>query len=220
MRELAEIEEACENFIAERLAADPAHDISHIKRVVNNAFHLSDISDANTLITIPSAWLHDCVQVAKDSPDRARASTLAAAEAVRFLSTIGYPQALLPEVEHAVAAHSFSAAIPIRTLEAGVVQDADRLDALGSIGIARCLLTGGAMGSELYHHTDPFCTQRELDDRAYMVDHFYAKLFKLPATMQTSAGREEALRRVAQMEIFLDGIAVETGIERPGASPD
>jgi uncharacterized protein len=127
---------------------------------------------------------------------------------------------LIPEVEHAVEAHSFSAAIPVRTLEAGVVQDADRLDALGSIGIARCLLTGGAMGSEIYHHEDPFGTRRELDDRAYMVDHFYAKLFKLPATMQTKAGREEALRRVAQMEVFLDGIAMETGTERPGTTPD
>ena len=70
-----------------------------------------------------------------------------------------------------------------------VVQGADRLDALGAIGIARCLLTGGALGSDLYHPDDPFCTGREPDDRAFMADHFYTKLFKRPDTMQTSAGR-------------------------------
>jgi uncharacterized protein len=217
LSQLAAIQEACASFVAETVAADPAHDFSHIKRVVNNTLYLSDISKANKLVTLPAAWLHDCIQVAKGSSDRCRASTLAAREAVRFLAAISYPDALLPEVEHAVEAHSFSAGIPVRTLEAGVVQDADRLDALGSIGIARCLLTGGAMGSELYHPDDPFCEHRSPDDRAYMVDHFYAKLFKLPATMQTSAGREEALRRVAQMEVFLDGIAAETGIERPAS---
>ena len=158
-----------------RTAADPAHDISHIKRVVNNARYLTDIEQSNYLVTIPAAWLHDCVQVPKDSPDRARVSRLAADAACRFLAQTSYPAELLPEVHHAVEAHSFSAAIPARTSEAQIVQDADRLDALGSIGIARCLLTGGALGSEVYHSDDPFCENREPDDRAYMVDHFYAR---------------------------------------------
>ncbi len=194
---------ACKAFVAARTAADPAHDLSHIKRVVNNALYLTDIEDCDRRITLPAAWLHDCVQVPKDSPDRARASRLAADEAVRFLGTLEYPEDLLPAVHHAVAAHSFSAGIPVETIEAGVVQDADRLDALGAIGIARCLLTGGALGSDIYHPEDPFAEARDLDDKAYMVDHFYAKLFKLPATMVTDAGRAEAERRVRMMETFL-----------------
>lgn len=197
------LEPRCEAFVSGRLACDPAHDVSHIKRVVNNARYLSEIEQVNLMITVPAAWLHDCIQVPKDSLDRARASGLAADEASRFLAEQGYPAELLPNVHHAVEAHSFSANIEIRSKEAGVVQDADRLDALGAIGIARCLLTGGALGSDIYHPDDPFAEHREVNDRAYMVDHFYAKLFKLPATMQTEAGRTEAQRRVAMMQDFL-----------------
>lgn len=200
---------ACEHFVAGRTAADPAHDISHIRRVVNNALYLTDIEGCDKRITLPAAWLHDCVQVPKNSPDRDRASHLAATEAVRFLNAEGYPQSLLPAVQHAIEAHSFSAAIPVKSIEAGVVQDADRLDALGAIGIARCLLTGGAMGSDIYDPTDPFAGDRELDDKAFMIDHFYTKLFHLPGTMQTAAGRSEAQRRVAMMEQFLDELGKE-----------
>lgn len=209
MKTLDDIAVACEAFVAGKTAADPAHDISHIKRVVNNARHLTEIEGCDPRITLPAAWLHDCVQVPKDSPERSRVSRLAADEAVRFLTTVGYSEDLLPAVHHAVAAHSYSAAIPVESVEAGVVQDADRLDALGAIGITRCLLTGGALGSEIYHVDDPFCTRRAPDDKAYMVDHFYAKLFKLPATMQTEAGRQEAERRVAMMRRFLDELGRE-----------
>ena len=97
----------------------------------------------------------------------------------------------------------------METVEAGVVQDADRLDALGAIGITRCLLTGGSMGSGIYHPDDPFCSERTPDDKAWMVDHFYAKLFRLPATMQTAAGKAEAERRVAMMEAFLEALGRE-----------
>ncbi len=207
--DLEALARACEHFVAGRTAADPAHDISHIKRVVNNALYLTDIEGCDKRITLPSAWLHDCVQVPKNSPDRDRASRLAAAEAVRFLESEGYPQSLLPAVQHAIEAHSFSAAIPVKSIEAGVVQDADRLDALGAIGIARCLLTGGAMGSDIYDPADPFAGHRELDDKAFMIDHFHTKLFRLPATMQTAAGRSEAERRVAMMKQFLDELGKE-----------
>ncbi len=203
MMDLERLARHCESFIAGRTAADPAHDLSHIKRVVNNARYLTDIEQCELQITLPAAWLHDCVQVPKDSPDRHRVSRLAADEAMRFLESLGYPEALLPAVHHAVAAHSFSAAIPVESVEAGVVQDADRLDALGAIGITRCLLTGGALGSGVYHPDDPFCEGRKPDDKAWMVDHFYAKLFKLPATMVTEAGRREAERRVQMMKGFL-----------------
>jgi uncharacterized protein len=205
---------ACENFVADRTAADPAHDLSHIKRVVNNALYLSDIEQCDKEVVLPAAWLHDCVQVPKDSPQRSAASRLAADEAVRFLRTQDYPEAQLEAVHHAVAAHSFSAGIPVESTEAGVVQDADRLDALGAIGIARCLLTGGALGSDIYHPDDPFCEHREPDDKAYMVDHFYTKLFQLPDTMQTAAGREEANRRVAMMRTFLKELGQE--VKPPG----
>jgi uncharacterized protein len=206
---LEDLSRECLRFAAANAAADPAHDIDHIKRVVRNAQYLSDSENVDSLITVPSACLHDCVAVPKDSALRAQASRLAADAAIAFLAEIGYPAGLLPEVFHAIEAHSYSAAITPRTPEARVVQDADRLDSLGAIGIARCLLVGGRLDRPLCAAEDPFCDERAPDDSRYTVDHFYAKLLKLPATMQTAAGRAEAERRAAIMLRYLDDLRAE-----------
>ena len=197
------LQASCLEFLSGRMESDPAHDISHVRRVVNNAIYLTDIEQSNPMITVASAWLHDCVSVAKDSPQRKIASRLAAREAVDFLAASNYPKKWLDKVYHAIEAHSFSANIEARTLEAMIVQDADRLEALGAIGIARCMLTGGSMGTRLYEPDDPFCEYRQPDDRQFTLDHFYCKLFALPETMQTQAGRAEAKRRVEFMRGFL-----------------
>lgn len=191
------------------MEGDPAHDMLHIKRVMKNALYLSDKEDSNTWVTLPAACLHDCVAVAKNDPRRSQASRLAADEAVRFLRSESFPAKHLDAIHHAIEAHSYSANIAPRTTEARVVQDADRLEALGAIGIARCLLTAGSMGSALYSEEDPFCTARTPDERAWAIDHFYTKLLGLPDTMQTGAGREEAQRRVDYMRGYLDELRGE-----------
>ncbi len=157
---LEQLQHQCLEFLGRSAPADMAHDINHVKRVVKNCSYLTDIEGANAQITLPAAWLHDCVAVAKDSPLRAQGSRLAAQAATHFLSGIDYPAGLLPEVYHAIEAHSYSADIPPRTLEAQVVQDADRLDSLGAIGIARCLLVGGHLQRPLCDTLDPFCDSR------------------------------------------------------------
>ncbi|MDX1459916.1 MAG: HD domain-containing protein [Xanthomonadales bacterium] len=199
----------CAQYVANAMSGDPAHDLLHVKRVVKNTLHLTDIEEANRLVTVAAAWLHDCVTVAKDSPDRSRASQLAAEAAGRFLRRIDYPDALIPDVCHAIEAHSYSANIEPRSIEAKIVQDADRLEALGAIGIARCFLTAGSMGSALYREQDPFCHERQPRDREYAVDHFYGKLLRLPATMQTAAGKAEAERRVQFMRLYLQRLGQE-----------
>ena len=206
---LEQLQQQCLSFLGKSTPADAAHDLSHVKRVVKNCAYLTDIESANPLVTVPSAWLHDCVAVAKDSPLRSQGSRLAADAATAFLAEISYPQELLPEVYHAIEAHSFTADIPPRSLEAQVVQDADRLDSLGAIGIARCLLVGGHLNRPLFDFTDPFCDTREPDDSLYTIDHFYAKLFKLPETMQTEAGCAEAHRRAELMRDYLDNLRAE-----------
>ncbi len=162
-------------FVAELPDADPAHGPIHLERVVATATRLAAEEGARLDIVLPAAWLHDCVHIAKDSPERARASQLAADHALRFLGGAGYPPACLPEIRHAIEAHSFSAGIAPRTIEAKVVQDADRLDALGAIGLARCLAVGTALGRPLYAPADPFCRTRAPDGGGASVDHFYTK---------------------------------------------
>lgn len=210
---LDQLQARCKEYLAQTMAGDPAHDISHVTRVVESAIQLTQTEGGSMDVTVPAAWLHDCVTVPKDSPLRKQASKLAADEAVRFLRSIGHGEDLLPEIHHAIEAHSFSANVECKTLEARIVQDADRLEAIGAIGIARCFLTGGAMGTPLYDPFDPFARGRELDDKRYALDHFYVKLFRLADTMQTEAGRAEALRRTDFMREFLERLGDEIGAD-------
>lgn len=191
--------------------ADAAHDTAHIRRVVANARRLAVAEGAQLEIVLPAAWLHDCVAVSKNSLDRSRASAEAARSACDVLRACHYPDHYLAEIAHAIEAHSFSAGIAPRTIEAMVVQDADRLDALGAIGIARCMMVGGALGRPLYNSDDPFATARLPDDTTSTIDHFYTKLFTIATTMQTATGQAEAHARCAFMHAFLAQLGHEIG---------
>jgi len=183
--------------------ADKAHDTDHIERVVATATQLAREEGANMAILLPAAWLHDCVAVAKDHPQRKQASLLAADRAIEFLSEIDYPNEHYNDIHHAIVAHSFSANVTPTTLEAKILQDADRMDALGAIGIARCILVGGKLDRQLYNVIDPLCKQREPNDDVFTIDHFFTKLLTLGETMQTQAAKAEAQRRSDYMRGFL-----------------
>jgi uncharacterized protein len=202
-------------YLTNNVFADAAHDREHIRRVVANASALATDSGASLDIVIPAAWLHDCVAVPKDSPQRALASTMAATSASAFLAMSGYPPMLIPGVAHAIAAHSFSAGIAPLTIEARVVQDADRLDAIGAVGIARCLILGAQLGRPLYDPAEPFPVRRPADDAVASIDHFFTKLLGLAGTMATEAGRAEAERRTAFMREFLRQLGTEIGADLP-----
>ncbi|MBK9713964.1 MAG: HD domain-containing protein [Kouleothrix sp.] len=198
-----------EHFLEGSAGGDVAHDLAHIRRVVAGAVALAQAEQADLAVVLPAAWLHDCVVVPKDSPLRAQASTLAGRAAVDFLRPLGYPAEHLPAIRHAIEAHSFSAQIRPRTREAMVVQDADRLDSLGAIGIARCLMLSGQLGRRLYDPGEPFPLARAPDDTRNTIDHFYVKLLRLAEQMNTDAGRAEALRRTEFMRAFLDQLGHE-----------
>ncbi len=190
-------------------AADQGHDLNHIIRVVKSAKQFCAAEHANLWVVLPAAWLHDCVQVAKDSPLRKQASKLAADHAVQLLQQWQYPDAHHDAIHHAIVAHSFSANVTCETLEAKVVQDADRMDALGAIGIARTLLVGASFGNPLTFHEDPFCYDRTPDDKAAIIDHFYTKLLKLKDSFQTQAAQREAAQRHEFMQQFLQQLEQE-----------
>lgn len=188
---------------------DPAHDFLHFQRVVATAKRLCATENGELKIVIPAAWLHDLVIVPKNSPDRARASQMSADAAIAFLESIEYPDQYYSDIAHAIAAHSFSANIETKTLEARIVQDADRLDGLGAIGIARCFATAGLLRSPFYSPDDPFCVSRSPDDSQFTVDHFYKKLFKVAEQLKTNAGVEEGKRRVEFMRTYLEAFEFE-----------
>ena len=205
-------EQGFAHFLAQESTSDAAHDAAHIERVVTNARKLASEENARLEIVVPAAWLHDCVTVAKNSAERPMASRLAAEKAGQYLRQNAYPVEFIPDIIHAIAAHSFSAQIEPETLEAKVVQDADRLDAIGAIGIARCFMVGGALNTRLYDPLDPFADSRPADDSANVIDHFYVKLLRLADTMKTNAGREESFRRTAFMHLYLDQLRRELQI--------
>ncbi|AMV33224.1 putative hydrolase [Pirellula sp. SH-Sr6A] len=200
-------------WIRTRMAhADAGHGIDHVQRVVQNAIAIGASEGAEVNIVLPAAWLHDCVMVPKNSPERSKASRLAAAAALEFLHSIRYPVEWLEPIEHCIAAHSFSAGIPCESLEAKVVQDADRLEAIGAIGISRCLMTGGSMRQLLYCADQPFPIDRPPQDTVQSIDHFFAKLLGLAKTMQTDQGRRIASQRTEFMIDFLRQLASEIGV--------
>lgn len=183
---------------------DGSHDTSHLQRVWKNAatIHAEEGGDAQVLFA--STLLHDCVAVEKNSPLRAQASHLSAEKAARVLASLDWPEAKVQAAAHAVEAHSFSAGIAPTTLEAKTLQDADRLDAIGMLGVARCFYVAGRMGRALYDPADPHATARPLDDTAYTLDHFHTKLLKLASGFQTPTGARLARIRHDRLQRFLD----------------
>jgi uncharacterized protein len=201
---------------AEADGGDGAHDLNHLHRVWRNARSLLDAHpEADALVVQAACYLHDIVNLPKNDPERHLASRRAATLAQSTLARAGFPPARLDGVAHAIEAHSFSAAIAPETIEAKIVQDADRLDALGAVGLARLFYTAGRMGSALAHPADPLATDRALDDRAYALDHIACKLASLPTSMQTAAARTLAQARLAWLLGFRDAFADEWG-----AAPD
>ncbi len=183
---------------------DGSHDIAHLQRVWKNVLRIQAIEGGDVEILAAAVLLHDCVSVEKNSPQRAQASRLAAQRASEILSELGWAQEQIARVAHAIEAHSFSANIPPQTLEAKILQDADRLDALGMLGAARCFYTAGRMKSKMYDPDDPYGEHRSLDDAKYAIDHFPLKLFKLGDTFQTPTGSHLAKIRQDRLHIFLE----------------
>lgn len=190
-------------------AVDPAHDMIHFKRVVELSRRLAQAENAQLEVVIPAAWFHDYVILPKSDLRRATASQVSALKAVEFLKAARYPETYLKDIAHAIESHSYSAKIEPRTIEACVVQDADRLDALGAIGVVRCFAVGSQLQRPFYNLNDPFCDRREPDDQQYTLDHFYKKLFTIANTMKTKSGQQEAKKRLHFMESFISQLRSE-----------
>jgi uncharacterized protein len=190
---------------------DGAHDLGHLRRVWANAKLIAMDAACDLEILLPAVMFHDLINLPKSHPDRAQASRLSAEAACAFLRVDGFSEAKLAGVAHAITAHSFSAAIVPETPEARVLQDADRLEALGAIGIARMFHVAGAMGGQLFDAEDPMAQRRPLDDRRFALDHIETKLLRLVDTMQTAPGRAMAEVRADWVMSFRTRLLTELG---------
>ena len=188
---------------------DGSHDTSHLQRVWKNAAAIQAQEGGDAEVLLAATLLHDCVAVEKDSPLRAQASRLSAEKARQVLKSLDWPDAKIDAVAHAVEAHSFSAGVAPRTIEAKVLQDADRLDAIGMVGVARCFYVAGRLGSALYDSADPHASARALDDTRFAIDHFRTKLLGLSTGFRTVTGTRMAIVRRDRLQRFLDEFSDE-----------
>ncbi len=190
-------------------STDPAHDYLHIQRVVNTAKMLCEAEHGDWSVVMPAAYFHDYINVPKNDPRRPYASQLSAEATVEYLRSVHYPEDKLESIRHAIEAHSYSAGIAPQTLEARIIQDADRLDSLGAIGIARCFAVSTNMNRPFYAEEDPWAESRELDDQSYGLDHFFQKLFKLTEHLNTESAKKEGEHRIAFIKTYLEQIKRE-----------
>ena len=164
---------------------------------------MQDNLGVEPLVLLAAAYFHDIVNVPKNSKDREQASRLAAERAVEILQSLGFPAEHLDEISGAIQSHSYSANLTPESDAAKIVQDADRLEALGALGIARLFYVAGQMNSQLFDAEDPWAENRELNDKQYALDHFYVKLFNIKNTMLTNTGRKIADELSEKMQDFL-----------------
>jgi uncharacterized protein len=166
---------------------------------------------ADELVLLASAYFHDLVSLPKNHPQRRNASRMSADRAVELLKERwdDFPVEKLEGVWHAIHAHSYSAQVEAVTAGAKILQDADRMEAVGAIGLARVWYSAGQMGQGLFHSEDPLAERRVADDQQYALDHFQLKLLRLPAMMNTATGRRMAEERAEYLREFLTRICRE-----------
>jgi uncharacterized protein len=188
---------------------DAAHDLGHILRVARLAEQIAKEEGADSDTCVAAALLHDLVYRPKNHPESPLTARLAAELVPVWCRETPGLESRAEAVAAAVASHSWSGGEAPASLEAEVVQDADRLEALGAIGIARVFATGASFGAGLWHPEDPWGEGREMDDKAWSLDHFERKLLRLAAAMRTAAGRRRAEIRHATLLRYLEDLRAE-----------
>lgn len=196
--------------VRKRLAKnDAAHDFEHIMRVLKNAKMIARKEKANLRTVTAAVLLHDIVSYPKSDPRSKKSSVESAEESKKILKKYNFSQDEIKVISDAIRDHSFSRGVIPETLVGKILQDADRLDALGAIGIARTFAVSGAEKRSFYNNSDPFCNKRIPDDKNWTVDHFYKKLLRLEKTMNTKTATLEAKKRIKIMTSFLDELRKE-----------
>jgi uncharacterized protein len=168
------------------------HDYFHIERVVTNAKNILKNENADPFLVELAAWTHDIGDYKLHGGVDKSTELITA-----FLQSINVEPETISKVLEIVSQVSFSKGNKPTTIEAEIVQDADRLDAIGAVGIARCFAYGGSTGNVLYN---PYDNSKD----ASSVQHFFDKLFKLKDLMNTDSAKKIAEKRHQYMENFIE----------------
>jgi uncharacterized protein len=183
---------------------DPAHDFQHVMRVYKNAKLIGTQEGAIMRILLPAVLLHDIVVYPKGSDNSMMSSDDSADLAEKILQRLRYSQHEINGISYCIRAHSFSKRLIPASLEGRILQDADRLDALGAIGIARTFSVGGSEKRTFYNAGDPFCRSgRRPDDKQWTLDHFHTKLLQLKDLMHTRTAKRIAQQRTRFVMLFI-----------------
>jgi len=182
---------------------DPAHDFDHIMRVYKNAQQIIKKEKVNEKLVLSAVLLHDIMSFPKSDKRSKNSSIESAKKAKIILKKYDFTLDEITIVCDAISEHSFSQKKIPKTIEGKILQDADRLDALGAIGIARVFATGGSLRRPFYNLDDPFCKKRIPNDKTWTLDHFFEKLLKLEFLMNTKSGKIEAKKRTKILKDFL-----------------
>lgn len=184
-----------------KLELEPTgHDYLHALRVSKNAQEISKGMSVDFDVIYASTLVHDLIDYKLDDKFK-----LSESEVRKLLIESNLSENQTSHILEIISSISFSKGTTPQTLEGKIVQDADRLDALGAIGIARTFAFGGK------HHRKIYSLDKE--DRLTSIAHFYDKLLKLTDLMNTEIGKKEAINRTKYMEEFLNTFILETGGE-------
>jgi len=201
--------DSIKNDVKKTIKNDPSHDFEHIMRVYRNAEKMCKKEKANTKLVLTAALLHDIVSYPKSHKYSKLSSIHSAKKSKHFLKKYSFSDEEILIVSDAIRDHSFSQNKIPKTIEGKILQDADRLDALGAIGIARVFATAGSLKRQFYNPNDPFCNKRKPDDKTWTIDHFFQKLLKLESLMNTKSGKVEAKKRTLVLKKFLNQLKQE-----------
>lgn len=205
-----QIFKSVEEAVAKMFHAESSgHDINHLRRVFNVALHIQSIEGGDKLVIGTSALLHDVHRLMEKETGRF-CSPHDSLEAVdKILRSIDFSIDKNGPVLHSIEFHeeyNFSdTGKTVNDIETLILQDADNLDAIGAIGIARTFSFGGAYGVTMWDTEKPFdrATFDESKRDPSTIHHFYSKLLKLKDNMNTKTGKSLAEERHRFMELYL-----------------
>ncbi|MFB5615053.1 MAG: HD domain-containing protein [Candidatus Nitrosomaritimum yanchengensis] len=201
--------DSLKNEIKLKISNDSAHDFEHIMRVYKNAQKICKNEKVNPKLVLCAVLLHDIISYPK-SDKRSKLSSIKSAEAsTKILKKYDFTEDEIQIISEAIRDHSFSQNKTPKTIEGKILQDADRLDAIGAIGIARVFAVAGSENRPFYSPDDPFCKKRSPNDQKWTLDHFYKKLLLLESLMNTKSGKSEAKRRTIVLKNFLSELKKE-----------